>query len=60
MRASLAELLSSGRTLLADGATGTNYFERGLGAGDPPEFWNADHPEKVRTLHQQFVDDSAL
>jgi 5-methyltetrahydrofolate--homocysteine methyltransferase len=59
MRASLAELLSSGRTLLADGATGTNYFERGLGAGDPPEFWNSDHPEKVRDLHQQFVDAGA-
>ncbi|MBK5331998.1 MAG: betaine--homocysteine S-methyltransferase [Ilumatobacteraceae bacterium] len=59
MRASLAELLSSGRTLLADGATGTNYFERGLGAGDPPEFWNVDHPDKVRTLHQQFVDAGA-
>ena len=59
MRASLAEQLSSGRTLLADGATGTNYFERGLGAGDPPEFWNVDEPEKVRTLHQQFVDAGA-
>ena len=59
MRASLAELLSSGRTLLADGATGTNYFERGLGAGDPPEFWNVDQPDKVRTLHQQFVDAGA-
>ena len=59
MRASLADLLSAGGTLLADGATGTNYFERGLGAGDPPEFWNADHPEKVRDLHQQFVDAGA-
>src|SRR3954470_18172780 len=59
MRASLAELLSSGRPVLADGATGTNYFERGLGAGDPPEFWNLDEPDKVRTLHQQFVDAGA-
>ena len=59
MRASLADLLSSGRTLLADGATGTNYFERGLGAGDPPEFWNLEQPEKVRTLHQQFVEAGA-
>ena len=59
MRASLAELFAAGRTLLADGATGTNYFERGLGAGDPPEFWNTDHPDKVRTLHQQFVDAGA-
>ena len=31
----------------------------GLGAGDPPEFWNADHPDRVRTLHQQFVDAGA-
>jgi len=59
MRASLVDLLFAGRTLLADGATGTNYFERGLGAGDPPEFWNVDHPDKVRTLHQQFVDAGA-
>jgi 5-methyltetrahydrofolate--homocysteine methyltransferase len=59
MRANLAELLDSGRTLLADGATGTNYFERGLGAGDPPEFWNVDAPDKVRQLHQQFVDAGA-
>jgi 5-methyltetrahydrofolate--homocysteine methyltransferase len=59
MRASLKDQLAAGRTLLADGATGTNYFERGLGAGDPPEFWNIDHPERVRTLHQQFVDAGA-
>ena len=59
MRASLVEQLSAGRTLLADGATGTNYFERGLGAGDPPELWNSDHPERVRALHQQFVDAGA-
>ena len=59
MRALLAEQLAAGRTLLADGATGTNYFERGLGAGDPPELWNADHPDRVRTLHQQFVDAGA-
>ena len=31
----------------------------GLGAGDPPELWNIDHPERVRTLHQQFVDAGA-
>lgn len=59
MRALLADQLAAGHTLLADGATGTNYFERGLGAGDPPELWNADHPDRVRTLHQQFVDAGA-
>ncbi len=56
MRTSLSELLQSRRVLLADGATGTNYFESGLGPGEPPEFWNFDHPERVKDLHQRFVD----
>lgn len=45
--------------LLADGATGTNYFEMGLTAGEPPEFWITDHPDRVISLHQQFVDAGA-
>ena len=56
---SLAELLATKRVLLADGATGTNYFERGLTAGDPPEMWNVDHPDRVAKLHQEFVDAGA-
>ncbi len=59
MRVSLADLLSTGRVLLADGATGTNYFAMGLEAGEPPEFWNVDSPEKVQSLHQRFVDAGA-
>lgn len=45
--------------LLADGATGTNFFAMGLGSGDPPEFWNFDHPDRVKLLHQSFVDAGA-
>jgi 5-methyltetrahydrofolate--homocysteine methyltransferase len=41
--------------LLADGATGTNLFDMGLTSGDAPELWNADHPDRVRRLHQSFV-----
>jgi 5-methyltetrahydrofolate--homocysteine methyltransferase len=52
----LAKLLDQKPVLLADGATGTNFFEQGLGPGDPPEFWNLDAPEKVTALHQAFVD----
>jgi 5-methyltetrahydrofolate--homocysteine methyltransferase len=59
MRASLRDLLASGRVLLADGATGTNYFAMGLESGDPPEFWVADHPDRVVSLHQRFVDAGA-
>nr|WP_306266791.1 betaine--homocysteine S-methyltransferase [Pararhizobium sp. IMCC3301] len=52
----LAGLLDQKPVLLADGATGTNFFDLGLGPGDPPEFWNLDAPEKVTALHQAFVD----
>jgi 5-methyltetrahydrofolate--homocysteine methyltransferase len=56
VRSSLSALLSSGRVLLADGATGTNLFGMGLPAGESPEFWNVDEPDKIRALHQSFVD----
>src|SRR6187455_2254718 len=52
----LATLLASGRTLLADGATGTNLFAMGLTSGDAPEMWNLEHPDRVQALHQGFVD----
>ena len=59
MRTTLAELLAAGRPLLADGATGTNYFRMGLTSGEPPEFWIVDHPDRVTSLHRQFVDAGA-
>ena len=52
----LAELLETRDWLLLDGATGTNLFAMGLEAGDAPEFWNFDHPDRIRALHQGFVD----
>jgi 5-methyltetrahydrofolate--homocysteine methyltransferase len=59
MRTSLQDLLATGRPLLADGATGTNYFAAGLASGEPPEFWTVERPEEVTGLHQQFVDAGA-
>lgn len=52
----LAALIAEKGTLLADGATGTNLFAMGLEAGDAPELWNTDAPEKITALHQGFVD----
>ena len=51
-RPSFTEALNSRPWLLADGATGTNYFQMGLVSGDAPEMWNFEHPERVRELHQ--------
>ena len=59
MRISLEAFLAAGKVVLADGATGTNYFQMGLESGEPPELWNIEHPERVRELHQAFVDAGA-
>jgi methionine synthase I (cobalamin-dependent) len=59
MRASLSELLASKPVLLADGATGTNYFKAGLASGEPPEFWTTERPAEVSGLHQRFVEAGA-
>ncbi|MFZ2100467.1 MAG: betaine--homocysteine S-methyltransferase [Oricola sp.] len=55
----LSDLIAEKGVLLADGATGTNLFAMGLMAGDAPELWNEDQPEKIRALHQGFVDAGA-
>ena len=52
----LQSLLAEGRPLLADGATGTNLFAMGLTSGDAPELWNAEHPDRIESLHQAFAD----
>lgn len=55
----LASLLDEKPFLLADGATGTNLFTRGLVSGDAPELWNIDRPDDILWLHQGFVDAGA-
>lgn len=52
----LTRLLASRDWLLADGATGTNLFNMGLASGEPPELWNIDHPDRIRTLYRGAVD----
>ena len=54
------DTLFAGRDwLLADGATGTNLFDMGLTSGDAPELWNETHPDRIRRLHQNFVEAGA-
>ena len=45
--------------LIADGATGTNYFDDGLQAGDPPELWNIEKSQSVIELHRKFIQAGA-
>lgn len=55
----LSELIKEKEILLADGATGTNYFNMGLEAGEAPELWNEQQSHKVIELHSAFVDAGA-
>jgi len=52
----LSELIAEKGALLADGATGTTLFAMGLMSGHAPELWNAEEPDKISRLHQDFVD----
>jgi methionine synthase I (cobalamin-dependent) len=40
---------------VTDGATGSNFFGRGLEAGYPPELWCVERPEEVLWLHGEFL-----
>ena len=52
----LTRLLDQRDWLLADGATGTTLFNTGLMSGDAPEFWNVDHPDRIRALYRGAVE----
>jgi len=55
----LEKLLAEKEVVIADGATGTNLFDMGLDNGASGEQWCADHPQRVRALHQSFIDSGA-
>src|SRR5882672_10233381 len=53
-------LNSAGTTpILTDGAIGTELQRIGLGIGQCGDAWNIDHPDKVRAVHQSYVDAGA-
>jgi 5-methyltetrahydrofolate--homocysteine methyltransferase len=52
----MTDLLARQGWLLADGATGTNLFNMGLEAGEAPELWNEQQPDKVKALYRGSVD----
>ena len=52
----LKSIIEARGWLLADGATGTNLFERGLPSGEPPEFWNVDKPEIIADHYRSSIE----
>src|SRR5262245_57984103 len=53
------EALHSGRVLLMDGAMGTELQRADIQEGECYELWNLTHPDRVRAIHQAYVDAGA-
>ncbi|WP_026508045.1 homocysteine S-methyltransferase family protein [Butyrivibrio sp. MC2013] len=51
----LKELLSSGRPVFLDGATGTNLMKAGMPAGVCPEKWILEHPDVMKELQAGYA-----
>jgi 5-methyltetrahydrofolate--homocysteine methyltransferase len=51
----LQELLDERGVLLIDGAMGTELFSRGLESGGAPELWNVEHPDRVKSVHAEYI-----
>jgi 5-methyltetrahydrofolate--homocysteine methyltransferase len=59
MKQTISELISSGRTLISDGAWGTFLQAKGLMPGECPELWNIEHPDDVLDIAQRYIDAGA-
>jgi 5-methyltetrahydrofolate--homocysteine methyltransferase len=58
MTASFLEIVKA-RTVLLDGAMGTELMARGLAQGAPPEIWNVERPEAVKAVHASYISAGA-
>lgn len=56
MSSKFHDLLAERSYLVADGATGTNLFGRGLETGYPPELWNVERPDDILWLYDSFLN----
>lgn len=52
-------LLTEKGYLITDGAMGTMLFAAGLTQGGAPELYNVEHPEKVSTIQQAYIQAGA-
>lgn len=52
----LIDELIAGGTVLTDGAWGTELQERGLAAGEMPDAWNLERPERVEAVARAYVE----
>jgi len=50
----LLALIAEKKTLLLDGAMGTELMRRGFTPGAPPEVWNVTRPKDVVSIHRDY------
>ncbi|MGO9269016.1 MAG: homocysteine S-methyltransferase family protein [Terriglobia bacterium] len=55
-RNALIERLVGERPVLTDGAWGTELLARGLGAGECPDVWNLEFPDRVLEIGRAYVE----
>jgi methionine synthase I (cobalamin-dependent) len=55
MHALIEELIGAG-PVVTDGAWGTQMQARGLGAGECPDAWNLEHPDRVEEVARAYVE----
>ena len=48
--------LASSRTVIVDGAMGTQLQLAGLGLGECGSAWNLDHPERLHAIHSAYIE----
>jgi 5-methyltetrahydrofolate--homocysteine methyltransferase len=48
--------LASSRTVIVDGAMGTELQLAGLGLGECGSAWNLDHPERLIAIHSAYIE----
>ena len=44
------------KVIILDGAMGTELQQRGLKTGENPEVFAMQHPEVLRSIHQNYID----
>lgn len=52
----LDDLIAERGFLIIDGAMGTELFSRGLPAGEAPERWNLEEPDRVQDVHRAYIE----
>ena len=58
-RTTITAAIKSGKILVSDGAWGTFLLQKGLQAGECPEYWNVTHQEAVREIAQSYINAGA-